>query len=68
MNDELNEGINLANLVTNMAQLEMMQRQLERDRETQGMYFSTMISLLTEIRNELRTCTETFCRGTIGGD
>ena len=47
--------IDLANLMTNLAQLDMMQRQLEHDRELHDRYYSTIIALLTEIRDELRS-------------
>ena len=46
--------IDLANLMTNLAQLDMMQRQLEHDRELHDQYYATITALLTDIRDELR--------------
>ena len=46
--------IDLANLATNLAQLEMMRMQMEHDREMHDTYYSTIVALLTEIRDELR--------------
>lgn len=45
--------IDFANLMTNLAQLDLMQRQLEHDRELHDKYYSTIISLLEDIRKEL---------------
>ena len=46
--------IDLANLMTNLAQLDMMQRQLEHDRELHDQYYAAITALLTDIRDELR--------------
>ena len=47
--------IDFANLATNLAQLDMMQRQLEHDRELHDRYYSAIIALLMDIRDELRS-------------
>ena len=46
--------IDLANLMANLAQLDMMQRQMRHDRDEHDSYHSTIVALLTEIRDELR--------------
>lgn len=51
---DLLDSIDGANLATNLVQLEVMQRQMEHDRRLHDEYYSTIVQLLIDIRDNLK--------------